>query len=621
MAKQRYYVDIFEIYKFDIRKTWKTIKTVIKKEINKSGIAQTFNINGSSISEPKIIADHFCDFFTNVGPTYAEQIPQSKHSSKHYLRLKKDEQPRSIFLSPSDPYEIIRILNCMKSKNSSSHDELSSRFLKSIGNSIAKPLSILVNKSMLSGVFPDKLKIAKVIPIYKNKEKCSVSNYRPISLLSSLSKILEKVMHNRLYSFFQSKDMFYKHQYGFRQKHNTIDAITKIIDDIAKSYDAKQSTLAVYCDLSKAFDTIDHNILLQKLNFYGIRGVALKWFKSYLSHRTQYVHYKGHNSCTKNIQCGVPQGSVLGPLLFIIYTNDLPGCLHRTKSILFADDTTIYLSSDTYNNMHIIMNQELLQLTDWFRANKLSLNVSKTNYMIFTYTHQEHNPMDIQLANTTLKKTSCAKFLGIHIDENLRWNVHIREVIKKLTRSFYAINKAKHLLNRKHLSTLYYSMVYPYLTYGITVWGTASKVHLSKLITKQKKIIRIIAGANYCAHTEPLFKRLNMLKFEDIQRLMSLNYVYKYIQGNLPSSLSEIFRLKQDHHNRDTRQSVAYKLHVSKPRTIIASQSIASVGPKLWNEIPYSMYIHNSILISRHTFTKRVKFKIIDKYVATVRRK
>ena len=226
------------------------------------------------------------------------------------------------------------------------HDGINSILLKGIQFSVCSPLSIIINKSIETGWVPTELKIAKVVPIYKAKDKKLFSNYRPVSILPTISKIFEKIMHKRLYHFLMANDIFYKSQYGFRPNHSTINAVTELCSNIINGFENRKCTLAVFLDLSKAFDTIDHNTLLIKLNHYGVRGVALEWFRNYLCDRQQYVEIKNKRSNYDNMLCGVPQGSVLGPLLFIIYSNDLPYSLQKTRSILFADDTTIFHSSD-----------------------------------------------------------------------------------------------------------------------------------------------------------------------------------------------------------------------------------------------------------------------------------
>ena len=244
-------------------------------------------------------------------------------------------------MSPTDPEEISRIIASLKCKNSSGHDGISSKLLKSLQPALCLPISILINKSMETGQVPANMKIAKIIPIYKSKEKNNMGNYRAISLLPSVSKILEKAVHKRLYGFCGTQHILYDNQYGFRPKHSTLDAVSKLSAHVMASLEDNLTTLAVFLDLSKAFDTIDHTILLKKLNVYGIRGIALEWFRNYLTNRSQFVSYRDTHSANCIVTCGVPQGSVLGPLLFIIYTNDLPHSLTHSNCKLFADDTTI----------------------------------------------------------------------------------------------------------------------------------------------------------------------------------------------------------------------------------------------------------------------------------------
>ncbi len=254
----------------------------------------------------------------------------------------------------------------LKPKKSSGHDGISSLLLKSLKDSICYPISLIINKSIETGIVPKNMKTAKVIPIYKSKEKTDIGNYRPISLLPSTSKILEKIVHYRLYNFLTTKGGLYNDQYGFRPGHSTTDAISKFTAHVSSCLENKMTTMALFLDLSKAFDTIDHGILLNKLYFYGIRGIALDWFRSYLTNRTQFVSYCNINSIHRSITCGVPQGSVLGPLLFIIYTNDLPNSLSHSKCILFADDTTIYHSSNDLKTLSMCIERYIYQLSDWF---------------------------------------------------------------------------------------------------------------------------------------------------------------------------------------------------------------------------------------------------------------
>lgn len=570
-------------------------------------------INNAEVTDKKIIAESFCQYFTNVGPKSADNIPPSALTSKHYLQMNDNRTTQSFFLTPTDPQEILAILKNVKAKQSTGHDNLSTNLLKSMKESLSIPLSKIVNKSLQSGIVPACLKLAKVVPIYKTKDKMQLTNYRPISLLPSISKILEKVVHKRVSKFLETNNILFDNQFGFRQNRSTIDAITKFTTDISKSLNEKQSTLAIFLDLSKAFDTIDHAILLHKLEYYGIRGVALEWFRNYLTNRTQYAHYLGTNSTTSTIKCGVPQGSVLGPLLFILYTNDLPNVIKHSNSILFADDTTIYLSGKDVNKLYTIMNKELDSLTDWFRANKLSLNVSKTNYMLLTNSHHPNPNNEIKLNNQTIDKCNHVKFLGLYIDEKLKWNEHTDAVKKKISKSYFAINKIKYILPRRNLVTLYYTLVYPHLTYGITIWGGAHDIHLKKIIIFQKKLIRLISNVPYNSHTGTLFKTLNLLKFHDIYELCIAKYVYKFLNKSLPHALSNIFTLSHDRHYHKTRHSTA--LNLEPPNITIETSRRSILTNAIWNKIPSALYMNTrQILVKTHTFSARFKRVAVSGY-------
>ena len=303
--------------------------------------------------------------------------------------LGNNPNPSSMYFIPTGPNEIIKILKSCKAKKSTGDDGISMILLKQLSESCSVPLAMIINMSLEQGIVPDAMKLARVIPIHKSKSKQEFNNYRPISLLSSISKVLEKVVHNRLYSFLTKHNLLYCRQYGFRPKRSTIDAITEFTADVLPSLDSKKKCLSVYLDLSKAFDTINHDILLRKLQYYGVRGTTLAWFRSYLDQRRQYVSYLGTQSNTMVMSFGVPQGSVLGPLLFILYSNDTPNSLIHCKTILFADDTTVYIAGDNQQALYDQVNTDLKNLTDWFRANQLSVNPSKPN---ISYFQEMYNP-------------------------------------------------------------------------------------------------------------------------------------------------------------------------------------------------------------------------------------
>ena len=362
-----------------------------------------------------------------------------------------------MFVRPTDKLEILKIIQNFKPKVSTGDDGISMQLLKHISSECSEPLSLLINMSFKNGVFPEAMKLAKVVPIFKAKNMQMFTNYRPISLLSSISKIFEKVMHQRLYSFIQQHDILYDGQFGFRPKHSTIDAITKFVSDVLEAVDNIKCCVSVYLDLSKAFDTINHSILLRKLEHYGVRGKAHEWFKSYLSQRNQYVYYKNHKSESNAVPVGIPQGSVLGPLLFIIYCNDMPKLLKYCSSVIFADDTTIYHIGTNQTEVYQDMNSDLETLSDWFKANKLSVNASKTKYMVFKCkksAEAQTTQPDLYIDNEVLEKVPVTKFLGVYIDENLDWIEHIDFVKKKISGGIYALNSSKNFLSSANMRTL-----------------------------------------------------------------------------------------------------------------------------------------------------------------------
>ena len=305
--------------------------------------------------------------------------------------------------------------------------------MKKVYTGLVSPCVYIINLSLNTGIVPEAMKLAKVVPIFKNSGTNTImKNYRPVSLLPVLSKVLERIVYNRLFHYLMKHKFFSASQYGFQPNRSTEYAILELQDRIMKIMNKKECCVGVFMDLSKAFDTLDHKILLDKLYHYGIRGVAHDWFRDYLSNRKQYVHINGTSSGQLPISCGVPQGSILGPLLFLVYVNDLATVSEHALTILFADDTNLIYNGKTYNELKILIKNDLSKISHWFKANKLALNESKTKYMIF-HTSYNKPPFSFQiiLNNIELERVENSKFLGVIIQENLMWNTHINYICNK----------------------------------------------------------------------------------------------------------------------------------------------------------------------------------------------
>ena len=604
-SKRNYYESFFERHKSDTSQIWKGIKSIVTLKSKCQYKPTTLNFNDNTISEPLDIANAFNEFFTRIGPSLSETIPKSNQPFQSFLRNRTLE---SFFLNPTNTDEITKILRNLNKNKATGPNSFPISILKENIEILAEPIAIILNLSFQSGVFPDKLKIAKVIPVYKKGDMTSSSNYRPISLLSIFSKIFEKCVHKRLYSFLLKFNILYKKQFGFRPKYSTEHALVSLIEHIKNKLDNNDYVCGVFIDLQKAFDTVDHEILLNKLSYYGIRGIANDWFRSFLTDRQQFVNVLGQNSKYKKITCGVPQGSTLGPLLFLIYINDLHNAFDKCLIHHFADDTNLIFDNKKIEVIEEVMNNELKFLVEWLRANKLSLNESKTELILFRPMHKKSQYLNVRLNNFVLKPCKSVVYLGVTIDEVLSWNKQIEILCSKLSRTIGILSKLRYYVPHKTCITIYYSLFQSYILYGCLCWSFTAQYNIDKIFLLQKKCIRLISFAKYYDHTDPLFKSLNIMKVKDIFMLQVIKFMYQFRNDSLPDSLNSLFRSVRTVHLYNTRfPNSFYVPQVESTR--YGHLSLRYKGPSSFNNLLRNTDILNdsiSVNILKIAFKKYV---------------
>lgn len=444
----------------------------------------------------------------------------------------------SIFLGKVEKEEILNTVKSCASKGSTDCVDMDMILVKNIIELVIEPFTYICNLSFSSGVFPDNMKTAKVIPLYKNGDKHVFSNYRPVSLLPQFSKILEKLFVIRLDKFIDRYNVLSNSQNGFRTNHSTSMALMELTEEISTAIDKRQYFVSIFVDLKKAFDTIDHTILLKKLSKYSIRGVAHKLVSSYLENRKQYVQINNVKSESHYIQCGVPQGSVPGPKLFILYSNDFVYVSKLLKCILFVDDTTLFYCEEDITQVLSVVKQEFKRLKTWFDVNKLSLNLEKTNFMKFSNRGRDTGA-SINIDGIEINRVRKTKFLGVILDENLCWKSHIHYTKAKISKTIAMLHKVKDSLDSRALYILYNTMIVPYLTYCIEVWGNACKTYTQSIFILQKRAIRIITRKRYRDPTNPLFLQLKLLKFNELVDYSILQIMLKAHKKNFANQHSE----------------------------------------------------------------------------------
>ena len=609
-AKKLHWAATFELCKNDMKETWRNINKLMNRNPNKMTIPDVLKNGAESYQSSNHIAEGFNNFFTDIGKNLASKIPSVSQDPKEYLP--NVNFPNTFLLFPSDQNEIKNIITKMKPKVSTGYDSISTKLVKQIYEGLLSPLLYIVNLSLSTGIVPDKMKLAKVVPIYKSGGKEIISNYRPVSLLPVFSKILEKIVYKRLYNYLEKFNILTPSQYGFRKSLSTNLAILEMQDRAVNYLSNNENCVGIFLDLSKAFDTLNHTILLSKLEHLGVRGTALSWFGNYLTNRAQFTEINSQKSSLKSISCGVPQGSILGPLLFLIYMNDIVKVSNDCDFIIFADDTNLLFHKNSHSELRGLINECLIKMSMWFKANKLSLNVKKTKLIYFKREGDIHQNLDIKIDTDCIEEIDYIKFLGTTITSNWSWNKHIDIIGTKISKVVSILYRLKHQLPEHAMLNIYNSLIVPHLYYSIESWGNAPAYIMKRLSILQKKALRIISNSRYNCHANPLFKKYQTLKVQDIFKFQCVKLFYRTKLSSLPAYHSSCLATV-DEVGRESRQS--NDIYIDRIRNKLQKQSLNSKIGLAWNSLTHHLKsLSNKCLPS---FSKAVKTHLLSLYKLT----
>ena len=595
IAKRIYTEQQFQENKGNPKETWKIINQLINKNTETNRDIEKIVVNGTTITEKNEIANNFNTFFAGIGHQLEQNIPSNQNEYDEYINSylqEKIEVPSFKFKNVSLA-DIIKLGKSIKPKMSAGPDNIPSKVSKIMIMTIPQVYQSLINSSLNSGKVHQRLKDANIVPIFKKGDKACMNNYRPISLITSTSKILEKVVTKQLRDHLTANNLYFAAQFGFRPKHNTTMALLTCVEKYKDLLCQRKAVRSIFIDLTKAFDTVKHNILLDKLKAFGVNGIELDWFRNYLANRRQQCKIDGRTSQWEPSSIGVPQGSILGPLLFAIFINDLPSYIKKVERAqqdcgnlchLFADDTEITVYHSDNNQLHTYANKIIKIAQKWMKINKLTLNPSKTRTIKFSRNPSptpliDGTPITEVFHNNPDTSERSFRFLGFQIDNKLDFKAHTQYVINKLNSANFILRRVKNQIGTRQKICIYNSLFRSQFEYGISIWSRGNNIdRIEKL---QKRAILAVDGPSKKRHTEPVFKRHGLLKVKHIRDLNDIGLAHSIIHNYAPDLLQKYLKKKQPHPLVNTRRNLLNLVDIQADQSSICKWLI----PDTWNNL------------------------------------
>ena len=585
----------------DTKLIWQQIRAIQNSTQNSTKtLPEQLQIENTTITESHEIATKLNEFFATI----SKRIEQSENLSKpnehskliDYINNKvpNDTLFKIPLITPSQVSMFIRKLNPRKATGL---DGIGPKILKMACEIISPSIADLINKSIISGHFPKHLKTAKIYPIYKTGAKEDPSNYRPISILHTISKLFEKHVNSHLMGYLNKYNLIHPCQSGFRHKHSCNTALVKLIEKWMTSIDNGDIVGTLFIDFRKAFDMVDHTLLIKKLEYYKFSDVSLSWFKSYLSTRLQAIMSEQGLSEFAQILSGVPQGSILGPTLFLLFINDLPLSLNHCTADFYADDSTLHISDKNKTQIETKLQSDSDQVTNWSKNNKMPINYNKTTIMTLGSRHNicKSEKININIDNHQIDTVSSHKLLGVYIDETLSWNPHIDYLCSVITSRITLLKQLSFYVPENIQKLFYQSYILPFIDYGSNSWGSTSITNIERINKLQKRAARIILKADFTTPSADMFQRLGWMSVKHRIDYNKSVMTYKALHNLTPSYISDLLTPKAQINNRTLRSSEDGSLAQPKARTAFYTGSFTFSAPKLWNSLPKAVKLAPSL--------------------------